>query len=231
MPPKRKRGGATNIELLSLSNKDLIEADKLFYSSPRNNGPQNNYPNRSWYFQSESSVNYIPPKRKLYAATTAVRKIWFPGNFTHQLLPTTWPIRISKHGLLWRKLVCNEPMNLRKMIFREATSNHVLNAKTLLRFQQAKVYSTFKKNVFITRITCASWHAQVFVVNRINQKHHWTKSERPCTTNHRIKKGFSICQLFLCLNLISFPLLRKIKPKASNTVRYFRQFLYSDFRP
>ena len=42
---------------------------------------------------------------------------------------------------------------------------------------------------------------------------------------HRIKKELSICQSLLCLDLVSFPMLSQIKPKAPLLVVPFRQFL------
>jgi hypothetical protein len=34
---------------------------------------------------------------------------------------------------------------------------------------------------------------------------------------HRIKKELSICQSFLCLDLVSFPVLSQIKPQAPDS--------------
>ena len=50
----------------------------------------------------------------------------------------------------------------------------------------------------------------------MNQTHHSTNTERPCTATHRIKKKLSICQCLLCLDMESVPVLSQIK-KAGPT--------------
>eukprot|EP01079_Euglenida_sp_SAG-EU17-18_P009381 gene9381-1687_t len=44
--------------------------------------------------------------------------------------------------------------------------------------------------------------AEISFVNRINQTNHSTNQERPCTTIQRIEKELSICQSYLCPDLV-----------------------------
>ena len=53
----------------------------------------------------------------------------------------------------------------------------------------------------------------------MNQTHHSTNTERPCTATHRIKKKLSICQCLLCLDLESVPVLSQIKKSRPHSWR------------
>ena len=59
-----------------------------------------------------------------------------------------------------------------------------------------------------------NWHAQVSFVDGINQTDH-SNSERPCTTTHKTNKKLRFWQSLLCLNLVSFPVLNRLKQQAS----------------
>lgn len=67
--------------------------------------------------------------------------------------------------------------------------------------------------------------AEISFVNRINQTNHSTNQERPCTTIQRIEKELSICQSYLCPDLVRFPVLSQIKPHTPRLVVLLRQFL------
>ena len=60
------------------------------------------------------------------------------------------------------------------------------------------------------------------IERRFNQTNHSPTKSGHCPTNHRINKQQSICHSSLCLDLVIFPVLNRIKPQAPLTSRHLR---------
>ena len=69
-------------------------------------------------------------------------------------------------------------------------------------------------------------------VKGINHTTHTTNRQRPCTTTLKMKKELPTCHSSMCRDLVSFPVLSRIKLQAPLLVVPFRQSLHvSDERP